>query len=92
MRAALHLSVTRNGLSEADAERVLDLLKHFDLPLALPEDIETATILEKLASDKKFSEGAIRFVLLDALGDAAVHDSITHKDLEDAIEHLRSAC
>jgi len=90
MRAALHLSVARNTLSETDARRVLDLLRHFDLPLILPDDIETATVLEKLASDKKFSQGSIRFVLLDALGKASVHDKVTHQDLHAAIEHLRT--
>ena len=91
MRAALHLSVSINDLSDADSLRVLELLSHFGLPQVLPEHIETATVMEKLASDKKFSGGAIRFVLLNSLGHAAVHETITLEDIEAAIEHLRSA-
>ncbi len=89
MRAALNLSVTKNGLSESDAKCVIDLLEHFGLPLVLPEHIATDTVMEKLASDKKFSMGTIRFILLDALGNAAVHDTLTQDDLRAAIEHLR---
>ena len=89
MRAALHLSVTCNGLAKDAAQRVLELLEHFDLPLILPKHIATDTILEKLASDKKFSLGAVRFVLLDTLGSAAVLETITQQDLRVAIEHLR---
>ena len=91
MRAALHLSVTRNALSPSDAKQVLGVLSHFGLPLVLPKHIETDLVLAKLARDKKFEQGAIRFVLLDALGKAAVHDNISHNELRNAIEELRNA-
>jgi 3-dehydroquinate synthase len=45
--------------------------------------------MEKLARDKKFSAGAIRFVVLDALGSAKVIHTVTASDLREAIEHLR---
>lgn len=89
MRAALHLSVTRNGLEPGQAKRVLELLRHFQLPLTLPSKIESDTIMQRLTKDKKFDQGAVRFVLLEELGKAAVHDSITGTDLNEAIEHLR---
>jgi 3-dehydroquinate synthetase len=41
-------------------------------------------------SDKKFSAGAIRFVVLDALGSATVINSVTADDLREAIEFLRN--
>jgi 3-dehydroquinate synthetase len=66
------------------------LLKRFELPWILPERITTRTIMEKLARDKKFSSGAIRFVVLERLGQAKVVDTITTQDLEAAIAHLRS--
>ena len=89
MRAALFLSERRAGLAPEAAAKILDLLGHFRLPLTLPESIATGTVMEKLARDKKFSAGAIRFVVLDAPGNARVTDSITAADLREAIEHLR---
>jgi len=54
------------------------------------EKITTQTVMEKLVTDKKFEQGAIKFVLLDKLGSAFVSDDITASDLEEAIEFLRS--
>ncbi len=91
MRAALFLSERHGGLAADQAARILSVLRHFRLPLVLPETISTETILEKLATDKKFSAGAIRFVVLDAPGSATVSRAITLADLQDAIAHLRNA-
>lgn len=90
IRAALFLSEKHRGLSPADSFQVIRLLEKFHLPLVLPEKISTQKIMEKLARDKKFSSGAIRFVVLEKLGEAKVIDTVTASDLEAAIEHLRS--
>jgi 3-dehydroquinate synthetase len=90
MRAALFLSERHAGLPGTATARILGLLEKFGLPLVLPEDIPTETVMEKLATDKKFSAGAIRFVVLDAPGSAKVIDTVTHADLRSAIEHLRN--
>ena len=89
MRAALFISERRAGLPSKASARILSVLRHFHLPLTLPETIGTATVMAKLARDKKFSAGAIRFVVLDAPGSAIVTSSVCHEDLEQAIEHLR---
>jgi 3-dehydroquinate synthase len=90
MKAALFLSERHAGLSADDSARVLGLLGKFCLPLVLPPAITTETVMEKLARDKKFSGGAIRFVVLDHLGSAKVINTVTSNDLREAIEHLRN--
>ena len=90
MRAALFLSERRAGLDPAASGKILALLEQFGLPLVLPESISTDTIMARLATDKKFSAGAIRFVVLDAPGSARVTGEVTAADLRDAIEHLRN--
>jgi 3-dehydroquinate synthase len=90
IRAALFLSERHAGLPPDESQQVMRLLKKFELPWILPERITTRTIMEKLARDKKFSSGAIRFVVLERLGQAKVVDTITAQDLEAAIAHLRS--
>ncbi|MEI6176140.1 MAG: 3-dehydroquinate synthase [Verrucomicrobiota bacterium] len=90
IRAALFLSERRAGLTPEDSGKILSLLGKFHLPLVLSENITTDTVMEKLAKDKKFASGAIRFVVIEAPGHAKVADNITHTDLREAIEHLRS--
>jgi 3-dehydroquinate synthase len=89
MRAALWLSVAKAGLEVARAEQIGALLDHFSLPVRLPAAISTQVVLEKLSRDKKFSRGAIRFVLLRAAGEAFVSGEITAADLAAAVEQLR---
>ncbi len=89
MRAALFLSERRAGLMPEASAKILRVLERFHLPLELPATIATGTVMEKLATDKKFSAGAIRFVLLDAPGSAMVSHAVTAADLRGAIDHLR---
>lgn len=89
MRAALYLSEKHAGLSREESQRILALLEKFHLPGILDETIPTSLILEKLSRDKKFSHGAIRFVLLRRAGDAFLDATLTIDNLRDAIEHLR---
>ena len=91
IRAALFLSERHAGLAAADSARVISLLEKFHLPLVLSETITTDQVMEKLARDKKFSSGAIRFVVLEALGSAKVTESVTLADLRAAVEHLRTS-
>ncbi|MEP4078900.1 3-dehydroquinate synthase [Haloferula sp.] len=91
LRAAIHLSKKRSNLAENGAQSVLQLLKHFRLPVVLPEKIGSDTVLQRLSRDKKFNAGAIRFVLLKGPGDAFLSESVTQDDLTEAIEHLREA-
>ncbi len=90
IRAALFLSEKINCLSTTDSQHILDLLANFQLPLTLPDDISTETIMTKLSRDKKFTGGKIKFVLLTALGAAEVSDQVTLDDICEAIEHLRA--
>lgn len=89
IRAALFISERHAGLSAANSAKVIRLLEHYHLPLVLSAAITTETVMEKLAKDKKFSAGAIRFVVLDALGSAKVINTVSAEDLREAIEHLR---
>lgn len=90
MRAALFLSERHAGLAPAASAQVLALLAKFSLPLVLPPEIATETVMKKLSRDKKFSAGAIRFVVLDQLGSARVVDTVTAENLRETIEHLRT--
>jgi 3-dehydroquinate synthase len=87
--AACRLSVQKAGLPSGDAALLISMLARYRLPLQLPGDISTDNILQALRKDKKFHAGAVRFVLLRALGEAFVSSEITEKDVVNAIEGLR---
>ena len=89
IRAALFLSEKHAGLAAEESTVILTLLAAFRLPLVLPESITTEQIMEKLGRDKKFDQGAIRFVLLRAAGEAFVSSDVTRADIAKAVEHLR---
>jgi len=77
------------GLPPAAAAKIVTILKHFDLPTRMPEDVGIESVLEHMKHDKKFSEGKIRFVLLRAIGDAYVSSEVTETHIVNAIKGLR---
>jgi len=91
MRAAAWLSTRHAGLPPEDCTRICHLLDRYNLPLVLPHTIDHHPILQAMGQDKKFTPSGIRFVLTRSLGSAFVTDTVTRQDLEDAIEHLRTA-
>ena len=77
-------------LPQADCDRLIDLLKSYDLPVVLSDNIASDdNILAAMQRDKKFESGAIRFVLLRSIGDAFVSKDITLEHLRDALTSLR---
>ena len=87
--AACIISKQHAALSDEDQARIIALLHQFHLPVKLPPDIITGTIIAALKTDKKFSEGKIRFVLTPRIGEASVSQDVTLDDIRDAIEALR---
>ena len=91
LAAAARISTRRSGLSQAQSDRIIEELKAYDLPLTLPDGMETDDLLQRLARDKKFVDGQVRFVLLTELGKAFVSSDVQEADIRQAIEELRSA-
>ena len=89
--AACRLSVEKSGLSDSDAARVIDALKHFNLPTVLPDDVGSDAIQSAWRSDKKFQQGSIRFVLLRRLGEAFLSTDVSDGDLVRMVRRLREA-
>jgi 3-dehydroquinate synthetase len=90
LRAAAVLSVKLSTLDEAGAERIVALLRSFDLPVDLGANFETDELLRIARMDKKFDQGRIRFVLLRQLGDAFVSKEVTEQDLIEAVAEIRA--
>ena len=85
---ACQVSIKRAGLSSEERERVLALLKQFDLPTQLPETMSRSAILRAIPPDKKFDAGQIRFVVASKLGSAHVSRDVTVQDIGEAVDAL----
>jgi 3-dehydroquinate synthase len=89
MIAALDLSVRLAGLPLDQAHRVQQTIKDCGLPSSIPANLSTESLLAVLGRDKKFDQGACRFVLTKQLGTAFVSNEVTLDDVTGAIERLR---
>ncbi|MBK8809093.1 MAG: 3-dehydroquinate synthase [Bacteroidales bacterium] len=79
MVVAAELSVSRNLLSRAEADRIKNVLKSLQLPTQI--DIKAEEALNALKRDKKRDGDSIHFVLLKSIGEAVIEE-ITIKELE----------
>jgi 3-dehydroquinate synthase len=89
--AACRISVAKAGMPSGEARRLTALLEQFHLPVRLPPDIPTDAIMAALKADKKFEEGAIRFVLCPRLGEAFVSKDVALADIMEAVAALGPA-
>lgn len=65
-----HLSMQLGYLSQNDFERILNILKRFEIPLVLPEECTFEKLFEAMVLDKKSVNGDPRFVMIDKIGSA----------------------
>jgi 3-dehydroquinate synthase len=75
MVMAAELSARAGRLAASDSIRLRKLIARAGLPVAPPR-IDAARWLELMALDKKSAQGRMRFVLLEALGKAALDSRI----------------
>ena len=76
MVMAADLSKRRGDLSDADFNRITDLLVRANLPIKAPTDMTSEQFVDLMGVDKKVLDGRLRLVLLTALGQAIVTSDI----------------
>lgn len=86
--AACEISVRRAGFAERERDRILTMLRAFDLPTRLPADFPREKILEAIRFDKKFERQEVRFIVTSAIGSAHVATDVTMEDIETAVDQL----
>lgn len=85
MVQASELAATRDWLTEADVQRVKDLLEYFDLPIAGPDNMNCDQYLVHMRKDKKVQADTIRFVLPKRLGQAILVKDVTESELHNIL-------
>jgi len=84
MVMAAELSARAGLLAAADVHRVRSLLSRAGLPTTGPV-LSTERLLELMALDKKVARGRTRFVLLEAIGRAALRADLEERQVREAI-------
>ncbi len=87
---AADLSQQMGLCSGADVARIRNLLQKTGLPISAPR-FTVSRFLEAMSRDKKVSGGDLRFVLVEAIGRAAIHKNIPTEKISRAIENRLSA-
>lgn len=72
MVAENRVAVGEKILSQADAQRVVELLRDFHLPTKIPEKYSSAAIKKAMVMDKKSIDGALHFALPIKIGKARI--------------------
>jgi 3-dehydroquinate synthase len=83
MVMAAELSSGLNLIGKAEVARVRKLVKAAGLPIAGP--LAPERLMELMAGDKKAAQGKLRFVVLEALGRAALRGGVEDERVRQAI-------
>jgi 3-dehydroquinate synthase len=76
LAAAARLSVQLGGISGAEAARIDQVLRAHQLPVRLRAPLQIAALNEAMGRDKKVRSGDLRFIVLRAIGEAAVRGGL----------------
>ncbi len=86
--AACRLSHAQGLLEQPAVERVEAVLKNFGLPTQLTGRIDTERIMLSIRNDKKIQGGAVRFVLLESIGQPVIRSDVAEQEVRAAYESL----
>lgn len=92
MVMATDLSARLGWIIAADAQRARALIEVVGLPAVPPEDMTTEQFMELMAVDKKVLDGALRLVLLKAIGDAVISSDFAPQALADTFAAGAELC
>ena len=87
INAASYLSMEKGFLSEEEYNKILALLKLYQLPV-VTSDIIINDVVEATFNDKKMDAGIIKFVLADKIGNAFISRNISREDLVKGVEKV----
>ena len=68
--------------SDDDEGTLIELLRSYELPVALEQNLPLSDLMEVMESDKKVIEGKLRFVLMKEIGVSQVVGEVDRRDAE----------
>jgi len=92
MVMAADLSARLGWISGAEAQRSRALIELAGLPVIPPEDMTAQQFMDLMSVDKKVLDGALRLVLLTAIGDAVISSDFDLQALADTFSAGSELC
>ena len=91
MLMAADLSCRHGWLPDDDVARTREILLSANLPVTLPEALDTLKMLDLMSVDKKAKDGLLYLVLLKEIGNAFVTNEFDPEKLNATLEHFSTA-
>jgi 3-dehydroquinate synthetase len=88
--AAASLSARLGHCAPELQERLKPVLVDAGLPVRIPAHIDLFRVYEAMRRDKKAASGRIRFILLRAIGDVFVSDTVEREQVMETLEDLKA--
>lgn len=88
MAAAALLGEERGGETGLYGETML-MLRALELPVTLPEDMDTEALMSAMQRDKKFREGKMVYIVPTEIGRVEIADDVEADAVRDIIERLK---
>ncbi|MFA3791807.1 3-dehydroquinate synthase [Aliiglaciecola sp. SL4] len=85
MVLAAKAAYEKEWISKSDLDRMIALIKLFDLPVDAPEHMNYDIFMQHMQHDKKVLSGAIRFIIPTAIGEAVVTKDVEHHILQNIL-------
>jgi len=82
LNCAARLSRDLGLIGETEVERIASVLVKYDLPIRLRAPLDPAALLAAMGHDKKNRAGRRRYVVLEAIGQAATREEIPLERIE----------
>lgn len=87
MICALYISKKRGSITDAEYESAIRLFKDFNYPMTV-SGIKVNEVIDVSKNDKKMSAGKIRFVLLNAVGDAYIDYDVSEGEMLESLHEV----
>lgn len=87
MICALYISKKRGSITDAEYKSAIRLFKDFNYPMTV-SGIKVNEVVDVSKNDKKMSAGKIRFVLLNAVGDAYIDYDVSEGEMLESLQEV----
>lgn len=85
---ALYISFRMGRISEKEYEENRALIQWFDYP-TLPKEIDPQELVDITKVDKKMEKGCVKFIILNAVGEAQIVKTVTDDMMREAVACLQ---
>ncbi len=89
---AADLSARLGKITWPDARYLKSLVQEFELPTTPPDDLTSEQLLAAMGRDKKATAKGMRFVLLNALGEASLEDDVPMEMIKQTLQAGEKLC